>query len=71
MYYEMSRGVLIKAHLLQLFNDHGECFEDGSGWTSQGDDPLWTAALGDVDASPTLDREKETATPVLRLKFQN
>lgn len=41
-------------YLFQLFNDHGECFKDGGGWTCQSNDPLRTIALRDVDASPTL-----------------
>lgn len=51
--------VLSGTYLLQLFNDHGECFEDGGGWTCQGYDSLRTIALGDVDASPTLQKQKQ------------
>ena len=33
------------SYLLQFVNDHGECFEDGGGRTSQGYDSLWTVPL--------------------------
>lgn len=40
--------------LLQFVCDHGESSEDTVCGTSDGDDPLWAGALGDVDASAAL-----------------
>ena len=56
--------VISGAYLFQLFDDHGECFEDGGGWTGQSDDPLWTVTLRDVDASPTLQTHKIVSVSV-------
>lgn len=44
-------------HLLQFVCDHGESSEDAVRGAGDGDDPLWTGALRDVDPRAALWRE--------------
>lgn len=46
------------SYLLQFVCDHGESSEDAVCGAGDGDDPLWTGALWDVDPSTALWRER-------------
>lgn len=49
------------SYLLQFVCDHGESSEDAVCGAGDGDDPLWTGALGDVDPSAALWGERSLA----------
>lgn len=49
-YWVACRG----SYLLQFVRDHGESSEDTVCGAGDGDDPLWTGALWDVDPSAAL-----------------
>lgn len=44
----------ICCYLLKFVGDHSESLEDGVCGSSDGDDPLWTVALGNIDPCSAL-----------------
>ncbi len=48
------------SYLFQFVCDHGESSEDAVCGAGDGDDPLWTGALWDVDPSAALWRERSS-----------
>lgn len=48
---------IILSYLLKFVGNHSKSLEDGVCWSSDGDNPLWTVALRDIDPCSALEKQ--------------
>lgn len=58
--YKMSMFWLCAdwSYLLKFVGDHSKSLEDGVRWSGDGNNPLWTVALRNIDSRSTLEDQQ-------------